>query len=157
MKQKPSTAPIPFGQRIRQVREKLGLSGAAFAKTVGCDRSYVFRLEQGSAANPSLNFIEAVVSKFGVDREWLVGGADVEAGRELRMTIKPAGTIDGYIRMRLDCVEDTIETLSQEQLRLLLDRLKELEKVDKQFGRVFAALANATAYIVLRRQTKGSK
>lgn len=60
--------------RLRFVREKFGQSLEAFGAEIGYDKSYLSRLESGKTSNPSVEFIEAVCSKFLVSRPWLESG-----------------------------------------------------------------------------------
>jgi len=63
-----------LGERIRWLREGMGLSLEAFGAEIGYDKSYLSRLESGLSKNPSPKFIEAVCSKFMVFRDWLLTG-----------------------------------------------------------------------------------
>ncbi len=46
-----------FGQRVRQLREAMGLSQESFADVCGYARSYMSRVERGRG-NPSLDAVE---------------------------------------------------------------------------------------------------
>jgi transcriptional regulator with XRE-family HTH domain len=63
-----------LGDRLRWVREGLGLTLEAFGAEIGYDKSYLSMLERGLSKNPSVKFIEAVCSKFMVFRDWLLTG-----------------------------------------------------------------------------------
>ena len=63
-----------LGERLRWVREGMGLSLEAFGAAIGYDKSYLSRLESGKTANPSADFIESVCNKFMVLRDWLLAG-----------------------------------------------------------------------------------
>ncbi len=54
-----------FGQRIKELRHATGLSQEAFADRCGFARSYMSRIERGSA-NPSLDAIQIIADGFGV-------------------------------------------------------------------------------------------
>jgi transcriptional regulator with XRE-family HTH domain len=56
------------------LRKKLGLNLREFAKRCGCTASYVSRLEVGSRKNPSPEFVDSVMTAFGVSRNWLEYG-----------------------------------------------------------------------------------
>ena len=145
-----------FGQRLRQLREGLGLSVAKFADQVKFDRSYVYRLEKGLSDNPSLNFVEKVVGKFGVDREWFIGGEG--DGAMMLIRTKPARVgISGYVEARAEMVEYLLDALSDEQLILASERFHELATTEQKFGQIYVALGNITSAIRLRRMMKASK
>lgn len=54
-----------FGQRVKELRQASGLSQEAFADKCGFARSYMSRIERGTA-NPSLDAIEALAVALGV-------------------------------------------------------------------------------------------
>jgi transcriptional regulator with XRE-family HTH domain len=142
-----------FGKRIRQLRKRFGLSVPKFAAQLGFDRSYVFRLENGDADNPSLKFIESVVQKFGVDREWLIGG--VGDGNSLRVDVVPYRSgIDGHIRNRLECLRSIIEGCNDDELNEAHDRFNKLAKKDKRLGKIFAQVSTVISCMIMRRMMK---
>jgi transcriptional regulator with XRE-family HTH domain len=53
-------------------RGKLTLAGAA--KQIGCDRSYLSKIESGVARQPSTDFMRKVATVFRVNQEWLTTG-----------------------------------------------------------------------------------
>lgn len=55
-----------FGNRIRQLRIRTGLSQEAFADKCGFARSYMSRIERGGA-NPSLDAIETLAVALDVE------------------------------------------------------------------------------------------
>ena len=81
-----------FADRLRWVREGMGLSLEAFGAAIGYDKSYLSRLEGGKAANPSADFIESVCNKFMVLRDWLLAGEGVPVMRDA--IVKLASEID---------------------------------------------------------------
>jgi transcriptional regulator with XRE-family HTH domain len=63
-----------FGERLRAVREKHGLSLQGFGNAVSYHKSYINRLESGENRNPSTDFLVKVGDTFGVSPEWLRTG-----------------------------------------------------------------------------------
>jgi transcriptional regulator with XRE-family HTH domain len=57
---------VTFGQRLRELRQRRGLSQEAFADVCGFARSYMSRLERG-VGNPSLDAIQTLADALGVD------------------------------------------------------------------------------------------
>ena len=142
-----------FGQRLRQLREGIGLSVKEFAAKIGFSENYVYKLESGAADNPSLQFTEAVVNKFGVDREWFLGG--VGDGSLLKIKVLPYRCgVDGYIGMRLECLLLLIETYTDEDLDVAMEMFSSLAISDKKYGKLFGELANI---IALERHMKRPK
>ena len=56
---------VDFGHRIRELRNKLGLSQEKFALKIGMDRSYYASIESGKR-NVSLINIEKIANGLGV-------------------------------------------------------------------------------------------
>jgi len=57
---------VTFGQRLRELRLRRGLSQEAFADVCGFARSYMSRLERG-VGNPSLDAIQTLADALGVE------------------------------------------------------------------------------------------
>jgi transcriptional regulator with XRE-family HTH domain len=81
-----------LGERLRWVREGMGLSLEAFGAAIGYDKSYLSRLESGKTANPSAAFIESVCNKFMILRDWLLAGKGQPVMEDA--IVKLAGEID---------------------------------------------------------------
>lgn len=54
-----------IGERIRQLREKAGLSGNAFAKAAGISQPYLWEIENGQT-EPSLSSLEKIALALNV-------------------------------------------------------------------------------------------
>ena len=55
-----------FGQRVKELRHAIGLSQEAFADRCGFARSYMSRVERGTA-NPSLDAVEVLAKALDVE------------------------------------------------------------------------------------------
>ncbi len=62
-----------FGDRLRQLRKKVGLSQEAFAAKCGLDRTYISGIERGRR-NVSLRNIEVIARTLGVSISELTKG-----------------------------------------------------------------------------------
>lgn len=62
---------IGFGRRLKAVRNERGMTLQQLASRVGCDRSYLSRLETGKAVNPSHNLIQAIAAVLAINEDWL--------------------------------------------------------------------------------------
>lgn len=62
-----------FGERIKQVRKRGGLSQAGFAKNLGISRAHISKLENGQAV-PSRQLLTLISEVYFVRLEWLVDG-----------------------------------------------------------------------------------
>jgi transcriptional regulator with XRE-family HTH domain len=135
-----------LGNRIRQLRNRFGLSIPEFAKHVGFTRSYIFRLENGEARNPSIKFCEAVVQKFGVDREWFIGGVgDGTAVGPFR------SKIDDYVRMRLDRLQTAIDACTDRELVDAFHLFNSMAVKNQRLGKIFVQVADVISYSILLR------
>lgn len=56
---------VKFGERVRELRKAGGFSQEAFADRCGLARSYMSRVERGTA-NPSLDAIEVLAIALGI-------------------------------------------------------------------------------------------
>lgn len=56
---------VRFGERVRELRNAIGLSQEAFADKCGFARSYMSRIERGGA-NPSLDAVQALADALKV-------------------------------------------------------------------------------------------
>jgi transcriptional regulator with XRE-family HTH domain len=64
-----------FGQRVRTVRKKAGLSQEAFADLCGLDRTYVGGIERGER-NVALRNLEVIAHALGLSLSKLMQGLD---------------------------------------------------------------------------------
>lgn len=60
-----------FGRRLNAVRRERGFSLQKLASRIGCDRSYLSRLETGKASNPSPAIVGTAAAVLGINEEWL--------------------------------------------------------------------------------------
>ena len=123
-----STKKIPgaqssFGSRVLWLRSELGLPVQKFAAFLGCDRSYIYKLESGDADNPSLDFIVKIVLNFKVSRLWLESGVGLPFdAQETNRTepVSPAFSNDEATQLAVkhSAGLSSLRRLSDEQLNL---------------------------------------
>ena len=66
-----------LGERLRWLRKHREATLRQFASRIGCDPSYLSKLEAGRATKPTLRFLVSVTSAFRVSADWLrTGGGD---------------------------------------------------------------------------------
>ncbi len=61
-------------------------------------------------------------------------------------------SLDAYIKMRLECLADIIDTYDSKQMQTLLQKLRKLESAESDFGKVFVQLAEVVTYQAMRKQ-----
>jgi transcriptional regulator with XRE-family HTH domain len=67
------TRPETIGERIKALRESLGISQREFCKLLSLSGGYITSVETGAReANDRL--VKLIVSEFNVNEEWLVSG-----------------------------------------------------------------------------------
>jgi len=64
---------IRFGERVRELRTRLGISQEAFADRCGLDRTYISGIERGKR-NLSLRNIEVIAKALGISISDLTAG-----------------------------------------------------------------------------------
>jgi DNA-binding XRE family transcriptional regulator len=69
-----------FGQVVREVRLKVGISQEELADRAGLHRTYVSLLERGKR-NPSLNVIQALAAALGTTMTFLVSEVEARQGQ----------------------------------------------------------------------------
>lgn len=70
-----------FPGRLRQVREKAGLSQSEFAEQVGVSRGAISTYELGDRV-PDIRFLDTVIEKFGCSYDYLMGKAETAMSKE---------------------------------------------------------------------------
>jgi tetratricopeptide (TPR) repeat protein len=85
-------SPKAVGQRLREARERAGLSQRQLAFP-GCTAAYISRLEAGARV-PSLQMVNQLAARLDVSGQWLATG--VEAA-----VVTPADLIDAEVALRL--------------------------------------------------------
>jgi transcriptional regulator with XRE-family HTH domain len=88
----------PFGARVRQIRERQGLSLQDFAARLGVSSAYVSALEHGKRGRPTFALVQGVIHALGViwdEADELVRLAEVSDPRVVIDTsgLDPAATL----------------------------------------------------------------
>jgi transcriptional regulator with XRE-family HTH domain len=100
-------APKAVGQRLREARERAGLSQRQLAFP-GCTAAYISRLEAGARV-PSLQMINQLAARLDVSGQWLATGVEAEV-------VVPADLVDAEVALRLGEVAEA-ETLYRAHLQ----------------------------------------
>ncbi len=120
-----------LGERLRWVREGMGLTLEAFGAAIGYDKSYLSRLESGKTANPSADLIVSVCNKFMVLEEWLLSGKGQPVMEDA--IVRVSSEVDGSnlvprVRMAIN-MESELGTV--QVIRLLMKDLPPPERLKK--------------------------
>lgn len=75
-----------IGQRIKLIRQKVGLSQDEFAKKLGYSKRALINWEKG-IADPSVSLLQTLLQEYSVDLEWLVTGASLSAQDGVHRTL----------------------------------------------------------------------
>lgn len=113
--------------RIRQIRERAGLSQTEFAERIGLTKNYMSLLETGGR-KPSDRTVSDICREFGINKEWLLtGNGEMQAPDEVDAITEVcrqygAGDAVGKI---FKAVMDVPSSVRNEFAELLLDRLQQ--------------------------------
>lgn len=88
---------VAFGQRLRDLRDRAGLSQRELAFP-GCSAAYISRIEGGDRI-PSLQLVRELAGRLGVSEEYLLNGEEAPADDVPRL-------IDAELALRLDHIEE---------------------------------------------------
>jgi len=121
----------PFGRRVRELRERRGLTLADMAAGLGVTPAYLSALEHGKRGAPSFEFLQRVAGYFNViwdDADELFGLAALSDPKAVLDTsgLSPAHTAFA------NRLAGRIRGLSGETVRLLEDVLEKARFPDKE-------------------------
>lgn len=113
-----------FGDRLKSLRNRKGLSQAEFAKQIGVSKSSVNMYERGER-EPNFETLEAIADYFNVDLDYLMGKSEIE--NRAKATIIPLRSNDRNI-LRLagrdgSYLERTLTDDQVKMLTMLLDQM----------------------------------
>lgn len=121
----------PFGEAVRALRRKKGVSQKQMAAAIGVSAAYLSALEHGKRGEPSFEFLQRVAGYFNViwdEADELFGIAALSAPRVVVDTsgLSPAHTAFA------NRLASQIRSLSGESLTLLEDVLEKARFADKE-------------------------
>ena len=105
-----------IGQRIKQLREKLGLSQREFAEKIGKSRIGVAQWEAGKRT-PDESTLKLIAKEFGVSEEWL------KTGEGEVFVKKPPEFVEGLDDFLKDFLTSYLE-LSEEEKQYYYHEIK---------------------------------
>ena len=113
-----------FGDRLKSLRNRKGLSQAEFAKQIGVSKSSVNMYERGER-EPNFETLESIADYFNVDLDYLMGKSEIE--NRAKATIIPLRSNDRNI-LRLagrdgSYLERTLTDDQVKMLTMLLDQM----------------------------------
>lgn len=105
-----------FPARLRQVREKAGLSQSEFAERVGVSRGAISTYELGDRV-PDIRFMDKVIEEFGCSYDYLMGRAEAMRADSAGLS-KETGLNDAVLQLVTDhaCMLNTLAELAPDQL-----------------------------------------
>ncbi len=115
------------GERIRQIREELGLTQGEFAERLGVTRASVARYEAGRV--PSLNLLRHIARLGGVGVGWILQEVPAPGPRRTRDESTSPSAIPGPVRNLLVFLRGEMVKLAplpKERRKRYEDRLLEL-------------------------------
>ena len=121
----------PFGEAMRQLRQKKGVSQKQMAAAIGVSPAYLSALEHGKRGAPSFEFLQRVAGYFNViwdDADELFGLAALSDPKVVLDTSGLPSTHTAFANR----LAGRIRTLSGETIRILEDVLEKARFPDKE-------------------------
>jgi transcriptional regulator with XRE-family HTH domain len=114
----------PFGQKIRKLRQKKGITQSQMAHDLGVSPAYLSALEHGHRSRPSWAMVQNIISYFNVIWD------EAEELEDLARLSHPRGIID---TAGLDpAATELVNRLAQNISKLSPDKIARLLKILKE-------------------------
>ena len=107
---------MDIGQRIREVREDLGMPGAVLARRVGVAKNTIWRIERGERT-PSVALIEKIAHELRTEPSELLKEPALpldkasETGRTIHRRVADSAPVADSVRTRLEEVRRIVRLL----------------------------------------------
>lgn len=114
----------PFGEMVRQLREKRGVTQKQMAEAIGVSPAYLSALEHGRRGKPSFDFLQRVAGYFNVIWDEAEELFSVAAASDPRVTVDTGGLPPAYTALANRLARE-LRTLSPEtvaELDAVLER-----------------------------------
>lgn len=121
----------PFGDAVRLLRQKKGVSQKQMAAAIGVSPAYLSALEHGKRGAPSFEFLQRVAGYFNViwdDADELFG---IAALSDPKVVLNTSGLPAAHTAFA-NRLAGRIRTLSGETIRILEDVLEKARFPDKE-------------------------
>jgi transcriptional regulator with XRE-family HTH domain len=121
----------PFGDAVRLLRQKKGVSQKQMAAAIGVSPAYLSALEHGKRGAPSFEFLQRVAGYFNViwdDADELFG---IAALSDPKVVLNTSGLPAAHTAFA-NRLAGRIRTLSSETIRILEDVLEKARFPDKE-------------------------
>lgn len=118
---------MTFNERLKELRERRGLSQVALADKLGVSKSAVSMYERGER-NPDFETLEIIADFFNVDMNYLLGKDDGSTYYLDPEAAEMAKEIFEDPNLRI--LFDASRKVSKEDLQLVVDMVKRLKKED---------------------------
>jgi len=117
----------PFGIKLRQLREKKGMTLTTMAKTLGITSAYLSQLETGKRGQPSAVMVDRICAILGLIWD------DAEALKDLARLSKPRAVIDttdlgAEATRAANLMAEVLPRVDDEEARLMAEWLEERRK-----------------------------
>jgi len=117
----------PFGIKLRQLREKKGMTLTTMAKTLGITSAYLSQLETGKRGQPSAVMVDRICAILGLIWD------DAEALKDLARLSKPRAVIDttdlgAEATRAANLMAEVLLRVDDEEARLMAEWLEERRK-----------------------------
>lgn len=126
---------VLLGQRIRELREQADLSPPQLASLARVARSLIYKLEDGSTDNPTIDKLERIASALNVSVAYLIG-----EGYPIPENLRGLALQNGLNYKELDelilMTFEGKETTTFEEWRHILSSAKEFPELYSRLGKI---------------------
>jgi transcriptional regulator with XRE-family HTH domain len=113
-----------IGERIRELRIRLGLSQVEFANRIGVSKQTLYKYENGIITNIPSDKIEAIAREFGVSPATIMGWADKPAEQPYYLNDETREIAQAiFDNPQYKALFDASRKLSPEDLRFVMDMI----------------------------------
>lgn len=126
---------MSVGQRIKELREQVGLSQQELALRAGVTRSLVYKIEEGSANNPTLDKLRKIAAALNGSVAYIIG-----EGHPISDSLRKLALRDNIVYKELDTLIlmnfEGKQLTTVEEWDHLLRSAKKFPKLYKRLGKV---------------------
>lgn len=132
-----------FGERLRLIREKTGLTKIEFARRIDRSAGLISHLESSDKVNPKPETVDEICKAFGINAEWLISGKgemvttdsplltfdETELKDRIKATRKKEGLTQAAFAEKIGCSKDQIKAIEQGKTRASERLLKQISVI----------------------------
>jgi transcriptional regulator with XRE-family HTH domain len=103
--------PMPFGDRLRDLRLRKGQSLQQVAYAIGASKAHVWELESNRSKNPSLDLLQKLANHYNTSVSYLIEEGDTS--RTAEFVRRNSDKLAALSEAELDIIERLLDVLAQ--------------------------------------------